>query len=527
MILPKISIITPTFNVGESIEAVLLSVANQTYKNIEHIIVDGASKDKTLSTVRRFQKKYKNIRLSTKKDSGIYHAMNKGMDMCTGDWIYFIGADDAFYNEHVLTELFELGLFQEEQVIYGNVVIKGDAPWAKDNTIYDGPFNLEKLFRWNLCHQSILYPKSVIKLVGYYETKYKVTSDWDYNIRCWAKYNFTYADKIIAFFTTGGKSSQGGDYSLHLDFPNNVIKYFDLDVLDSNLFLATSQFYYPMSRYRENEHIAKIMELETETGKLKQQISDQQNEHAEIIAEIQNNHVTSVGTMRSEFDEAFTKSKTEHEQIVSKLTAESENELKNLKTEFDQAVNELKAANEDQVKNITAGFTQTIVSLNDEHDHFITDLKAKHDQVIVNMEVEHEFSLNLLKTNHLESINIIKEGYEEIVSALKAKQLAETEFFKQKEAELIHLNEASNQRIVSLESTISRNERHFDELVEKYSNDIVRLNEEMVNLKKEILYKKQEIAEIFDSYTWKTGKILLSPAVFIAKAMKPKTQNPE
>ena len=228
MILPKITIITPTYNTGESIEIALTSVAGQTYPNIEHIIVDGASKDKTLPIIRKHQKVNKNIRLLTEKDTGIYDAMNKGMDLCTGDWLFFMGADDAFVNERVLSDLYEQGVFQEEHIVYGNVILKGDAPWAKDGTIYDGPFSLEKLFKVNICHQCILYPKSVIRQIGHYDTRYKVTSDWDYNFRCWARYKFTYIDKIIAVFATGGKSSEGGDYQLHLDFPENIINYFHL-----------------------------------------------------------------------------------------------------------------------------------------------------------------------------------------------------------------------------------------------------------------------------------------------------------
>ena len=201
MRLPKITIITPTLNTGQYIETALKSVTDQTYNNIEHIIVDGASTDSTLKIVRGYQKTHKNVRLISETDSGIYFAMNKGMDLCTGDWIYFMGADDSFYNENVLTELFNLGFFNEEQIVYGNVIIQGDASWAKNNSVYDGLFTLDKLFRSNICHQSIFYPKSVISRIGYYETKYKITSDWDYNVRCWARYKFTYTEKVIAYFT--------------------------------------------------------------------------------------------------------------------------------------------------------------------------------------------------------------------------------------------------------------------------------------------------------------------------------------
>lgn len=426
MILPKITIITPTFNAGESIETALLSVANQTYKNIEHIIVDGASKDKTLQLIRRYLKKYKNIRLLIEPDEGIYFAMNKGLDLCTGDWIYFMGADDTFYNENVLTDLYDQGLFQEEQIVYGNVIIKGDAPWAKDNSIYDGPFTLEKLFRWNICHQSIFYPKSVIRQVGYYETKYKVTSDWDYNIRCWAKYKFTYTDKIIAFFKTGGKSSEGGDYSLHLDFPNNVIKYFQLDVHDSNLYLATSPFYYPMARFREEENLKTIRDLREETTKLDN-----------YIAELQRNNNESVSAL-----------KAYHERSIGEI--------------------------------------------NQEHAKAVTSL------------------LNTLKIEHAEIVNTLKNDYEQKIIALHAE-------FQSLQSQFIQKTKEFNDEVTTLKTQVE----HLSDYILIKDHEIQEMKEthayEIEQLKSIISDNELHIRNIFDSYTWRTGKVLLSPLIFLKR----------
>jgi|GEM_PF-667198 len=578
MMHPKITIITPTFNTGETIETALLSVANQTYKNIEHIIVDGASKDKTVPTIRKYQKKYKNIRLLTEKDSGIYHAMNKGMDIATGDWLYFMGADDTFYNNRVLTELFEEGLFQEEQVVYGNVIIKGDAPWAKDNSIYDGPFTLEKLFRWNICHQSILYPRSIIKKVGYYETKYKVTSDWDYNVRCWAKYKFTYVDKIIAFFTTGGKSSEAGDYSLYLDFPENVIKYFQLDLQDSNLYHATSEFYYPIARHKENEYINTIHELNAETERLNQHIAAQLKEHSELVVAIQNQNDVSAAALKSEFDETSTKVrseqeavfatfkeehdttinnlKDEHKQNISSLKEEHEQGMTNLKTEYEQAINYLKEEQQHGLINMKNEYDQAIANIQEEHEHLVNVLKKEHDQAITslkedqdklvtnlktehtlivsglkeehvqslaeldsehnqivsNLKAEYVLAVAKLKSDHLDSIGTLKNGFEEMINSLKAEQLESLELFRQKEAEFIQVIDLNNEHIVQLDLTIAGKERLFRETVEKYSL-------EMEKLKAEISANNRDIARIYSSYTWKTGKFLIAPAKFIAKTI--------
>lgn len=326
MLLPKISIITPTHQAGDTIETALQSVSGQTYRNIEHIIIDCASQDETLPVIRRYQTLYPNIRLLTEKDEGIYDAMNKGLDLCTGEWIYFMGADDTFYNENTLTDLWENGLFQEERIIYGNVIIKGDAPWAKNNSIYDGPFTLDKLFRWNICHQSVFYPRSVIRLVGYFETRYKITADWDYNIRCWAKYKFTYTDKIIAFFTTGGKSSEGSDAAFHLDFTDNMIKYFQLDVLDPHLNGAASPFYYVMALHREKEYINNIKNLQVEIERLKQSISDQQTEQERLIANLSAEDESTIANLKSEMNQLVNDLKMKHAHFITRLTEEHDNQ---------------------------------------------------------------------------------------------------------------------------------------------------------------------------------------------------------
>ena len=172
MKLPKISIITPTLNVEATVKQAILSVANQTYREVEHLIIDGKSTDNTVSIIRNLQKKHKHIRLIQEKDTGIYNAMNKGLDLYKGDWVYFLGADDELYDEDVLSDLYAKGAFTQKKVFYGNVSIKGNTSWAKDKTIYDGQFDLKKILTKNICHQAIFYPKHIVKEIGYYNEKY-------------------------------------------------------------------------------------------------------------------------------------------------------------------------------------------------------------------------------------------------------------------------------------------------------------------------------------------------------------------
>jgi glycosyltransferase involved in cell wall biosynthesis len=269
MELSKISIITPVLNAETTIERALLSVANQQYMEIEHLIIDGKSSDNTISIVHNYQKQYKHIRLIQEKDTGIYDAMNKGINFCKGDWLYFLGADDELYNENVLSDLGSLGAFNQDRVFYGNVYIKGDNQWAKDKTIYDGPFDLNKLLQKNICQQAIFYPRHIVKKNGYFNIKYEVTADWDYNLRCFAKQDFLYVDKTIAVFASGGKSSQAGADISFRESAGNIINYFDMDQDDPEYHKSDSPFHNLLSHYK---HVLKT-ELNPFTDSISEGIS--------------------------------------------------------------------------------------------------------------------------------------------------------------------------------------------------------------------------------------------------------------
>lgn len=288
MKLPVVSVITPTFNAASTVERTLLSVLGQRYKAVEHIFVDGLSEDSTLSIILSYQQNHNHIRLISDRDGGVYDAINRGLDICTGDWIIILGAGDEFCSEFVLAELFETGLFSDDQVVYGNVLIRGDTPWAKDGTVYDGPFTLEKLFRQNICHQAIFYPRSVIRMVGHYSLDYPVTADWDYNIRCWARYRFVFIDRLISVFHGGGTSSGEDRRSFFHDMPGRVIRSFGLNPADRSLYEPSSPFFIPMMRHRENELKEQAERLEKEMkqqiGKLEAENHSLQNHSGELSA---------------------------------------------------------------------------------------------------------------------------------------------------------------------------------------------------------------------------------------------------
>ena len=97
----KISIVTVSFNAVKTIEQTILSVINQTYENIEYIIIDGGSTDGTIDIIKKYEDQISYW--VSEKDKGIYDAMNKGIDIATGDYVYFIQSADVL-NKNILNE---------------------------------------------------------------------------------------------------------------------------------------------------------------------------------------------------------------------------------------------------------------------------------------------------------------------------------------------------------------------------------------------------------------------------------------
>lgn len=249
------SIIIPTYNSGLSLKKSLTSIVNQTFKNYEILIIDNLSKDNSLDTISEFSYNFKNIRWVSESDCGIYDAMNKGIKMARGSWIYFLGSDDWLYNENVLAIIFDRIKTKPNKIIYGNVLIDGDTGWAKNGEIYDGEFTLSKLIEKNICHQAIFYKKTVFKRGYVFNTKFTVCADLDMNLKLWAQCPFTYIDTIVAVFKGGNSSLKIANNYTETDKWETIIRYFKFRIFSkefskySQSFLAMSQYYKERHRY--------------------------------------------------------------------------------------------------------------------------------------------------------------------------------------------------------------------------------------------------------------------------------------
>lgn len=206
---PLVSIICATFNGGSTIEQSIKSVINQTYSNIEYVMIDGVSTDNTLDIIRKYKHK---ITYSSEPDKGIYDAMNKGIKAAKGDWLFFLGCDDYIFDENVFMDIFTNSeLVENNDVIYGDVILQ------HSQCKYDGEYNVQKIMWQNICHQSIFYNKSVFDKFGIFCLEYPMLADWEFNIRWFSdkRIRRSYIDKVITLYNEKGSSANKGDREFH------------------------------------------------------------------------------------------------------------------------------------------------------------------------------------------------------------------------------------------------------------------------------------------------------------------------
>jgi glycosyltransferase involved in cell wall biosynthesis len=211
---PLISIVTVSYNAVATIEETILSVINQTYSNIEYIIIDGGSTDGTVDIIKKYQDKI--AYWVSEPDKGIYDAMNKGVVIATGDFLVFLGADDIFFTSKVL-ECIILKITSYEIVYYGDVYMTDICK------IYWGKFNSVKLAIGNICHQAIFYPKGIYK-ANKYQLKYKVYADYIYNISIYYHVKFKYLNETIVVFNYNGFSCKTIDEEFNKNINNVILK---------------------------------------------------------------------------------------------------------------------------------------------------------------------------------------------------------------------------------------------------------------------------------------------------------------
>lgn len=207
----KITIITPVYNAARTIEQSILSVINQDYSNIEYIIIDGKSVDGTIDIIKRYESKI-SFWIS-EKDTGIYNAMNKGIKRATGDYVYFLGADDCLINKKIVGDICRKYLWDLSiDVLSGQVWSINDK--CNMQQLFDN--NYSKSIKEDIKYGNIRVPhqgmfvKTLIMKKLMFDEKYKIGSDYKLILQLWINndYFIKKVKEAIAFYSKGGISNR-------------------------------------------------------------------------------------------------------------------------------------------------------------------------------------------------------------------------------------------------------------------------------------------------------------------------------
>ncbi len=227
--LPLVTIVTVVFNAVDLIEKTIRNVAGQSYQNIEYIIIDGGSGDGTLEII----KKYEDIidLWASEKDSGIYYAMNKGIEFATGQWINFMNAGDRFYDDNTISNVIK-SIEDSSELVYGKGIMNfGGAEggiwqaakknyWIKQPSevdadgsqlVYwwDGKAKPEDLWKRMICSHQALFMRTSLAKKMKFDTKLSITADFEMIFKSYiCGYTFQRVDIPVAVILAGGLSGR-------------------------------------------------------------------------------------------------------------------------------------------------------------------------------------------------------------------------------------------------------------------------------------------------------------------------------
>ena len=247
---PILSVITIVYNNAKDIERTMLSVLNQTYPSIEYIVVDGLSNDGTLDIIKKYEGRI--AKFTSEKDEGIYDAMNKGLDLATGDYVIFMNSGDEFYDIDTVAAVFASA--NDADIYYGETEMIDDVGQSLGQRRHKAP----KRFTWrgfnlgmSISHQAIYIKRSLIEP---YDRRYQLSADIDWIIRAAKKAKkIVNVNRYVAKYLVGGMSKTKHRQSLAERFDIMKRHYGLVPTVFNHFIIAANLGWYWLRNRRTND----------------------------------------------------------------------------------------------------------------------------------------------------------------------------------------------------------------------------------------------------------------------------------
>jgi len=239
----KVSIITITYNSEKTLDDTIKSVLSQTYKDIEYIIVDGASTDGTIGIIKKYENEIS--KFISEPDEGIYDAMNKGLKLATGYIVGILNSDDVYYDNKVIEKVVDK--FKKEAVDS----VYGDLYYVKENDLNEvvrywksSDFKQGSFAKgWHPPHPTFFVKREIYHKYGLFDLDMKVSADFELMLRFLEKYKISiaYIPSVIVRMRTGGESNKS--IKNIITGNKSILKAFDKNDIEVNKFI------YPFYRF--------------------------------------------------------------------------------------------------------------------------------------------------------------------------------------------------------------------------------------------------------------------------------------
>lgn len=207
----KVSVITVCYNSREYIGKAIESVLNQSYKNIEYIIIDGGSTDGTIDIIRGYESIFDGrMKWISEPDNGIYDAMNKGIKISSGQIIGILNSDDWYENDAVETVVEHFSKEENIDIVHGKVnIVDSNGKFIREMYLKRNAYDFKYSEFMPICHPTAFVKRDVYTNKGLFSTKYKIAADYDFILRCINNnLHITFVDKVITNFRDGGISNK-------------------------------------------------------------------------------------------------------------------------------------------------------------------------------------------------------------------------------------------------------------------------------------------------------------------------------